>query len=321
MSDRSKDELKPETIVRVSRHARDFVVIANATVQDERLSWEARGLLAYLLSLPSDWEIRVSHLVKQGSAGRDAVRRMLRELQTFGYASGVGRESQGRVEHGRFGQTEIAVYETPALNPFFQAVGAPSPEIQSTATRPPAVEPLPDSPSPENPATYKEQNPQKTQRTNHTPTKTRLRAVGAPAGVGVSIFSPEFRDKYADHFKLEEGWRVRGGTGEYDERIVSAIRRNSLFRLAATWGTEADAAHIAELAPSPGSAEEPKQGGDTAPPLIRFEIAASYVRSMMQCPGYNVAGYIEQMSNVSEETRAALRTEFLEKPAAQARTA
>ena len=91
--------------------------------------------------------------------------------------------------------------------------------------------------------------------------------------MGVSIFSPQFRDDYADHFKLDEGWRVRSGTGEYDERIVSAIRRNNLYY------------------------------------------------SMSQVPNYNMAGYIEQMPNVSEETRAELRRGFLDAPAAAALSA
>jgi hypothetical protein len=201
------DPLKPETVVRVRRHERDYLVIANATVQDDRLSWEARGLLVYLLSLPADWEIRVSHLQTKGNAGRDALRRMLRELQECGYASGVGRESQGRVEQGRFGQTEIAVYETPALNPFFSAGAAPSPENTSTVVAPSAVQPSPDSPSPENQSTYKEQNSQKTQRTNHTHKQTDLRAVGAPAvvvGAG-SKFSREDCRRYADHLHTLRG--------------------------------------------------------------------------------------------------------------------
>jgi hypothetical protein len=229
------DNLKPETVVRVRKHARDFLVVSNTTVQDERLSWEARGLLVYLLSLPSDWEIRVSHLQKQGHAGRDALRRMLRELQEHGYASGVGRESQGRVEAGRFGQTEIAVYETPDLNPYYAAAGSPSPENQSTAAGPSADLPSPDSPSPENTATYKEQNPQKTQRTNHTHQQTGLRAVGAPpvvVGEG-SKFSLEDCRRYADNLHASgQGVTNPGGfarkihqTGSEDAQIAEWLAK------------------------------------------------------------------------------------------------
>lgn len=135
--------------------------------------------------------------------------------------------------------------------------------------------------------------------------------------MGVSIFSPEFREAYADHFRLEEGWRIRSGSGEYDERIASAIRRNNLFRLAATWGTEADAARISDLTPQP--AKEAQQVVDAAQTLVSFEKAAQVVYSMSQVPNYNVEGYIEQMPNVSEETRERLREKFLREP--EARTA
>lgn len=150
-----------------------------------------------------------------------------------------------------------------------------------------------------------------------TKTHTRLRAVGAPTGgVCGSAFSSKFRDAYADRFSLEEGWRVRSGTGEYDDRIVSAIGRNNLYRLACTWGTEADAARIAELAPRP---TEEAQHASGAPQLVPFDHAAQYVASMAQVPNYNVEGYIEQMQNVSEETRERLREQFLRAP--KARTA
>lgn len=223
--------LAPETVIRISKHERAFLTVANATVQDARLSWAARGLLVYLLSLPADWDIRVSHLVNQGGAGRDAVRRMLRELQEFGYASGVGRDTQERGERGRFGQTEIRVYESPSLNPYYSQEASPSPENPSTVGQPSPESPSPDLPSPENPSTYKEQNPQKTQRTKNTHTQTRLRAVGAPAvvvGEG-SKFSLEDCRRYADNLHASgQGVKNPGGfakvihqTGTEDPQIAT----------------------------------------------------------------------------------------------------
>lgn len=229
--------LAPETVIRISKHERAFLTVANATVQDARLSWEARGLLVYLLSLPGDWEIRVSHLISQGNAGRDAVRRMLRELQEFGYASGIGRMSQERGQRGRFGQNEIRVYETPSLNPFHSGGNSPSPENPSTVDSPSAVPPSPDSPSPENPSTYKEQNLQKTQRTNHTQQQTGLRAVGAQlADVVVcegSKFSLEDCRRYADNLHASgQGVTNPGGfarkihqTGTEDVQIAEWLAK------------------------------------------------------------------------------------------------
>lgn len=247
------ESLKPETVVRVKKHARDYLTVANATVQDERLSWEARGLLVYLLSLPADWDIRVSHLQKQGNAGRDALRRMLRELQEFGYASGVGRESQERGERGRFGQTEIAVYETPSLNPFFAADASPSPENPSTGGRPSPDSPSPDSPSPENPSTYKEQSSQRTQATKtHTP-QTGLRAAdaGAPADVVVGVnskFSLNDCRRYAEHLHASgQGVKNPGG---FARTIYATGSEDGMIAL---WLAEVDPERVrsGELAPPP----------------------------------------------------------------------
>ncbi len=238
-----------DTVVRVHRHEKDFLIVTNATVQDERLSWEARGLLVYLLSLPPNWEIRVSHLQKQGSAGRDALRRMLRELQKFGYASGVGRESQERSEHGRFNQTEIRVFESPALNPLYFQAESPSPENPSTVDQPLAVSPSTDLPSPENLSTYKEHSPQKTDSTNNTHTTSAARTTptafkSANAGVSVnsskSGFSFEERKAHAAANGLGGGWLNNSRDGRFDEMIADAIERSKPEVLAQTRSTPPD---------------------------------------------------------------------------------
>jgi hypothetical protein len=239
------------------RHARDFVQVANCTAQDSRLSWEARGLLLYLLSLPKDWNIRVSHLQKQGGAGRDAVRRILHELQQFGYASGVGKENQERGERGRFGrQMGIQVYESPALNPLHSEEKSPSPENPSTVASPvtdspqtarPSPEnpstvasPVTDSPqtarpSPENPSAYKEEGLQKTELQKTHTKQTDLRAVGAPT-VAVRVgsrFTIEECRRYAKHLQSTgQGINNPGGyattihrTGDVDAQIEEFLSR------------------------------------------------------------------------------------------------
>ena len=62
-----------------------FVQISNAALQDERLSWSARGILAFVLSLPPDQHLTASWLERQAPNGREAVRSALRELERFGY--------------------------------------------------------------------------------------------------------------------------------------------------------------------------------------------------------------------------------------------
>jgi hypothetical protein len=54
-----------QTIRRAARRHR-FVIVDQAAVEDTRLSWAARGLLAYLLSWPDDWKVLVNDLKKRG---------------------------------------------------------------------------------------------------------------------------------------------------------------------------------------------------------------------------------------------------------------
>ncbi len=47
--------------------------IARQTLDDERLGWTARGMLAYLHDKPDDWSLRIEDLRRRGDLGRDAV--------------------------------------------------------------------------------------------------------------------------------------------------------------------------------------------------------------------------------------------------------
>lgn len=44
----------------------NYTILNNKSLTDARLSWKARGLWAYLMSLPADWEVSVNDLVKEG---------------------------------------------------------------------------------------------------------------------------------------------------------------------------------------------------------------------------------------------------------------
>ena len=49
-------------------------MINKEMAQDKTLSWKARGLLLYLLSLPDDWNIYESELIKHATDGRDSTK-------------------------------------------------------------------------------------------------------------------------------------------------------------------------------------------------------------------------------------------------------
>ncbi len=65
----------------------DYTVIINTLIKDKTLTWQARGLLMYLLSKPDNWTVTKLDLSNQSPVGGDAVATILKELETAKYVS------------------------------------------------------------------------------------------------------------------------------------------------------------------------------------------------------------------------------------------
>jgi|GEM_PF-4596143 len=89
-----------------------YTIVSNVALEDDRLSWEARGLLAYLLSKPDTWEVYTKQLVQAGPAGRVKIRRILRELEAAGYI----RRNQDHRDDGTFDSPDVLVFEFPQVS-------------------------------------------------------------------------------------------------------------------------------------------------------------------------------------------------------------
>lgn len=69
-----------------TRKRNNYTVVDKTPFEDERLTWAARGLLAYLLTKPDDWRVRVNDLLhKAPMCGRDQLRGILAEIEAYGY--------------------------------------------------------------------------------------------------------------------------------------------------------------------------------------------------------------------------------------------
>jgi hypothetical protein len=93
-------------IVKFKKHDKEFFQMSNAPVQDPGLSWAAKGLLAYFLSLPETWEVRLRDLFTRSSDGRRATQAALNELIVAGYVMKEQGENKRR-------DTKYTVFETP----------------------------------------------------------------------------------------------------------------------------------------------------------------------------------------------------------------
>ena len=96
-------------IIRIQKRENPYVQIDRAALEDNRLSWKARGILAYLLSKPDDWSIHLFDIINHGTDGRDAVQGALKELEKFGYA----KLELVRNENGQVGGKEWVICEAP----------------------------------------------------------------------------------------------------------------------------------------------------------------------------------------------------------------
>lgn len=96
-----------QTIYRAARRDQ-FVIVSQSAVEGSRLSWAARGLLAYLLSRPDDWKVLVNDLKRRGNLGGDGIYTLLRELRRTGYIHYEhNRDNQGRLRGGTYFVSEI----------------------------------------------------------------------------------------------------------------------------------------------------------------------------------------------------------------------
>lgn len=71
-------------IIRVEKNG-NYVVMNKTALQDEQLSWKAKGILSYMLSLPDDWTFYIEELTKHATDGETSFRSGLDELKKRGY--------------------------------------------------------------------------------------------------------------------------------------------------------------------------------------------------------------------------------------------
>lgn len=68
-----------------NRAIKDFTIVSNVFIKDERLSYCTKGLMLTLLSLPDDWDYSIKGLITLSTDGETKVRNGLSELTKYGY--------------------------------------------------------------------------------------------------------------------------------------------------------------------------------------------------------------------------------------------
>lgn len=113
------------TIIRAERPNARFAIIRNEVLQDERLSFRARGVLASILSRPDNWRCSAWDLATEGREGRRAILTALTELETHGYLVRSKKQDEG----GKW-STCTYVYDMPVDKSVDNSVDKPPTEVR-----------------------------------------------------------------------------------------------------------------------------------------------------------------------------------------------
>lgn len=92
----------------IKRAKTNFGVVSKSAMSDKNISLKAKGLLAYLLCMPEDWNVYVSQLADVHKEGKGAIGAALNELIKHGY---ITRERK-RDDNNKFKGYDYTVYDT-----------------------------------------------------------------------------------------------------------------------------------------------------------------------------------------------------------------
>ena len=87
---------------------KNYTVMSNYHLRDRDLSYKAKGLLSFMLSLPEDWDYSLAGLCAISKESRDGIRSILKELQEHHYVE----IEKVRGDKGYF-EYNYLIYEVP----------------------------------------------------------------------------------------------------------------------------------------------------------------------------------------------------------------
>ncbi|MDA1815484.1 DnaD domain protein [Bacillus cereus] len=131
---------------------KNYTTINNTGLKDKRLSWKAKGILAYILTLPDDWVFYREELSRHAKDGLDSLRAGMKELKEYGYL----KRFPVRDDNNKIIKWETIIYEVPQNDPVEEKppVEIP-PEEKPPEEKPPEEKPPEEKPPEEKPPVEK----------------------------------------------------------------------------------------------------------------------------------------------------------------------
>lgn len=98
------------SIYRIQKNKDNPYVMVNKKLSTSKtISWKAKGIILYLLSLPDNWQVYESEITKHATDGIRSTRSGIKELISAGYI----QRHQKRSDNAHFAGFEYIVHEQP----------------------------------------------------------------------------------------------------------------------------------------------------------------------------------------------------------------
>lgn len=194
-----------ETYFIKQRKKEKFTILDNTCIQDCNLSWKAKGVHTYLMSLPEDWKIHISEIVNHSCDGKAALYSAIQMLEQHGYIKKI----RNRRKDGCFDNTVYQVFEVPEKTE------------ADTEVHPHSDFPDMDNPDMDNRTLLNTNklntNIQNTKLTNYDPKLKENVEVVVSESVFVKVIKDLFSGEYPFNKDFEFGVRTRLSEKEIDE--------------------------------------------------------------------------------------------------------
>lgn len=114
------------------QYTHNFTLIDNGILDNEKLSWKAKGLFCYLWRQPDDWEYYESEVVKHSTDGIAALKSGLKELEEAGYLHRERAREKGQLKGTIWNLTEHPTKKPPMLeNPMLEKPMLEKPTLEN----------------------------------------------------------------------------------------------------------------------------------------------------------------------------------------------
>jgi len=116
------------SIIRIKKNA-NYTTVSNVIFKDPNISAKAKGLFAYIMTLPDNWKLYKTELHNHFTDGKDSMRSAFSELQRAGYITG----GQVTGNKGHFAGCAYTVHESPILGqPILENPKSETPPLLNT---------------------------------------------------------------------------------------------------------------------------------------------------------------------------------------------